>query len=130
MAFSKSWYFFVTDQDDANKIPRGFKTLDKDVVEGTRSVQEVFYGFKCHKSGFAIFGYITFEDCMDEMMVSLVMPEFQIAKFPTLHKQRSAFHSYMKSQSIFTKLNVGGNGATPVIEVEQQWQYMELHEII
>ena len=90
----------------------------------------MFYGFKHHKSGFAIFGYITFEDFMDEMMVSLVMPEFQIAKFPTLHKQRLAFHSYMKSQSIFTKLNVGGNGATPVIEVEQLWQYMELHEIV
>ena len=127
MAISKTWYFFVTYQGDANKIPRGLKTLDKDVVERSRSVKEIFYGFKRHKRGFAIFGYITFEDFMDELMVSLIMPEFQLAKFSRFQNRRSAFHLYMKTQSIFTKFNVGGgNGDTTFIAVDLQWQYKEI----
>ena len=130
MSLSKCWYFKINDNDDANKIVRGFCTLDL-IVSVTNKIKQLCYGFM-RKNGqgirFGIEGYIYFVKEEDKVNVSLALPEFEVKIF-NYNNYCTEFQDYLARHSIFTKYSRGteNDEGKPETLFDEEWFYMELH---
>ena len=130
MSVSKFWFFKINDNDDPNKIVRGFCTLDQ-IVPITIKIMELCYGFM-RKEGqgrrFGIDRYICFLSEQDKVSVSLALPEFELQIF-NYNNHICEFHDFLVCHFIFTKYNrtsecTAGNSETIY---DEDWLYMELY---